>query len=77
MAVTSKEFAESKDDGDNLFPKPTDAQEGIDILIRHFLGDDWYVVDPLPASQINTVAIYQILKKTEKITLWERVKNCL
>ena len=41
----------------------TDAQEGMRILYKHFLGEDWHVVDPLCNAQVNTVAIYEILKK--------------
>lgn len=42
---------------------PTDAQYGLNILINHFLGEDWYVVMPISQEQVNTEAIYEILKK--------------
>ena len=35
----------------------------LNILIEHFLGKDWYVIDPLSPDQIYTVAIYDILEK--------------
>lgn len=59
------EFKKSlKNKGDyGLFPPPTNAQEGLRILMKHFLGNDWYVVDPLCNEQVNTVAIYEILER--------------
>lgn len=45
---------------------PTKAQEGLNILIDHFLGEDWYTVMPVGAEQVNTEAIYQILKSYPK-----------
>jgi hypothetical protein len=42
---------------------PTNAQEGLNILMKHFLGNDWYVVDPIRNDQVNSVVIYEILKK--------------
>ena len=51
------------DPEENIFPKGTDAQEALNILIEHFLGNDWYVVDPLGVSQVNSVAVVEILQK--------------
>lgn len=48
-----------------IFPSPTDAQFGLDILIKHFLGDDWYSIST-NTMQGNTEAIYDILKKYPK-----------
>lgn len=48
---------------ENCFPRGTDAQEALNILIKHFLGEDWYVVDPLSVSQVNSVAVLEILQK--------------
>lgn len=45
-----------------ICPPPTKPQVGLDILIDHFLGEDWYVALPLSVEQTNTAAIYQILK---------------
>ena len=49
-----------------LCPPPIKAEKGLDILIRHFLGDDWYVVMPLSQEQVYTEAICAILEKTQK-----------
>jgi hypothetical protein len=46
-----------------ICPPPISADKGLNILIEHFLGKDWYVIDPLGQDQIYTVAIYDILEK--------------
>lgn len=48
-----------------IFPPPTNAQFGLDVLIKHFLGDDWYSIST-SVEQGNTEAIYDILKKYPK-----------
>jgi hypothetical protein len=60
FAKSAYENAE-KDYG--ICPPPTDAKTGMKILIEHFLGKDWYVVLPVGVEQVNTEAIYEILKK--------------
>lgn len=55
------ELKKAKDD--NIFPNPTNAQEGLNILIKHFLGKDWRIDESLPNDQVNTIAIYEILYK--------------
>lgn len=39
------------------------AQEALNLLIDHFLGEDWYVVDPLEPTQVNAIAVDEILSK--------------
>lgn len=39
------------------------AQEALNILIDHFLGEDWYVVDPFEPTQVNAIAVDEILSK--------------
>lgn len=62
-----------------LCTPPTNAQVGLDILIKHFLGDDWYSVSNINNEQVNTEAIYEILskypRKHERIKKW--IKNSL
>lgn len=77
--MDAKEFLEStyneseKDYG--IFLPPTNAQEGLNILINHFLGENWYSVNPISQEQINTEAIYLILRKyPEKRTLLDYIK---
>lgn len=51
-------LTDKKDYG--IFSPATDAQVAFNELINFFLGEDWYVADPLGVEQINTVALYQI-----------------
>lgn len=46
-----------------LCPPPINAQDGLNILIEYFLGEDWFVTIPLCQEQVNTEAIYEILRK--------------
>lgn len=66
--MTAREFVKNQIDKsnwpkDDIFPPPTEAQEGLYTLIHHFLGDDWYCVNPIHTTQINTEAIAEILIK--------------
>ena len=49
-----------------LCPQPFPADKGLDVLIEHFLGKDWYVVMSMSKEQVYTEAIYEILEKTQK-----------
>ena len=49
-----------------LCPPPLNAQEGLNVLIEHFLGKGWYVTMPLNQEQVNTQAVYEILEKYSK-----------
>jgi hypothetical protein len=49
-----------------LYPAPMEAQEALDILTSYLLGDDWYVVDPMNAKQVNAIITEQILDKYSK-----------
>lgn len=70
--MEAEEFIKNVEDMDEkgseyygIFPSPADAQFGLDILIKHFLGDDWYSIST-NIMQGNTEAIYDILKKYPK-----------
>ncbi len=58
-----KMVLENSDKYYGLCPPPMKAQDGLDILIKHFLGEDWYFVLPVSQEQINTEAVYEILQK--------------
>lgn len=59
-----------------IFPPPTNAQEGLNILVQHFLGEDWYTTLSMHNEQVNTEAIYEILRKYPgKKTLKEKLIN--
>lgn len=50
-------------DKENIFPDPiSDAQFRREI-INFFLGEDWYVVNPIGQEQVNTEALYCIEEK--------------
>ena len=49
-----------------LCPPPITAERGLDILIDHFLGKDWYVRMSMNKEQVYTEAIYEILERTQK-----------
>jgi hypothetical protein len=55
-----------EDDSCGIFYPPTDAQTGLDVLINHFLGEDWYDVNPVTQKQVNTKAILEIIYRYPK-----------
>lgn len=71
------ELAHAKADRDyGLCVPPTTAQDGLNVLIKHFLGDDWYVTMPYGSGQVNTEAIYDILSQYRgKSTIGKRIQK--
>lgn len=49
-----------------LCPQPFPADKGLNALIEHFLGKDWYSTLPMSSEQVYTEAICNILDKTQK-----------
>ena len=47
---------------------PLTYEQALQQLIEHILGKDWYVVDPLGATQINAIAVEDIKSKFDKLT---------
>ena len=47
----------------NIYPECTDAQLVVNCLCDLFLGEDWYVTDPLCTGQVNTIILDNILYK--------------
>ena len=68
--MTPEDFIEDVRKEDNtdygLCPPPVKADKGMQVLIDHFLGEDWYVTLPLSTEQVYTEAIYAILEKNRK-----------
>lgn len=58
-----------------LFPAPTEAQLAVYVLIEYLLGEDWYVVDPMNSTQVNTIAVHEILMKHSRKYRKERKRN--
>ena len=53
-----------------IFFPPTPAQKALDKLIDHFLGEDWYTVNPVNTEQVNTEAVIRILEKCPNKKSW-------
>ena len=64
--MTYEEFCKSQFDGDNLFPKGIDAQEAINILWNHFLGESYYINYPASNNQANAEFVGYMLDKYRK-----------
>lgn len=62
-------------DNYGIMPPPCDAQLGLNCLIVHLLGKDWYSFSA-SNEQANTEAIYEILRRyPKKKSLWKRIKD--
>lgn len=78
--MKAKEFKKqlhlSNDVDYGMYAPPTKAQEGLNILIKHLLGEDWYVVDSIGVEQVNSEAIYMILEKyPENVSFKKKLIN--
>lgn len=56
----------NRKDKDNIFGVGISDAEFRQFIINYLLGEDWYVVDPLGRTQINEIALYEILEKYSK-----------
>src|SRR5574344_296529 len=56
----------TRKDKDNIFGVGLTDAEFREFIIDYLLGKDWYVVDPLSQTQINEIALYEILEKYSK-----------
>lgn len=84
MGKTLTEYMNDKyndrEDKDNIFGVGVTDVEFRDFIIDYLLGSDWYVVDPLGQTQINEIALYDILNKYSKRyrterKLWNKIKQ--
>ncbi len=50
----------------NIFPKGITDKEALDILKDFFLGEDFYIVNPVSPSQANVYIVDNILNKFPK-----------
>ena len=68
--MTLTEFIEerykNREDKDNMFGVGISDTEFRRFIIDYLLGEDWYVVNPLVQTQINEIALYEILEKYSK-----------
>lgn len=56
----------NREDKDNIFGVGITDSEFRQFMIDYMLGKDWYVVDPLSQTQVNEIALYEILEKYSK-----------
>lgn len=56
----------NREDKDNMFGVGVSDAEFRDFIIQYLLGEDWYVIDPLGQTQVNEIALYQILETYSK-----------
>ena len=65
MTITEymKKKYDNREDKDNMFCVGITDAEFRKFAIDYLLGEDWYVVDPLGQTQINEIALDEILTK--------------
>lgn len=53
----------NSEDKDNIFGVGVSDAEFRAFIIDYLLGEDWYVVDPIGQTQVNEIALHEILEK--------------
>ena len=67
MTKNKEEFLKIlSDDTYGLCPAPTSSALAIQVLTDYLLGEDFYVVMPMPQEQVNTEIVATILEKYSK-----------
>lgn len=61
-----KEKYDNREDKDNIFGVGITDAEFRKFAIDYLLGEDWYVVDSLGQTQVNEIALAEILSKYSK-----------
>ena len=56
----------NRKDKDNIFGVGISDTEFRRFITDYLLGENWYVTDPLGQTQINEIALYEILEKYSK-----------
>lgn len=56
----------TREDKDNMFPVPLNAQEALNFLMTYLLGPDFYIVDPISNEQSNVIIVDKILSEYSK-----------
>lgn len=70
----SEKYA-NREDKDNIYGVGMSDAEFRHFIIEYLLPEDWYVSDPIGQSQINEIAIYEILNRFSKKFRKEKVKR--
>ena len=50
-------------ESENIYPEPMTDREFVQIMLDYFLGENYYVADPLGHEQINTIIAYEIISR--------------
>ena len=70
MGMTISEYMKEKyanrKDKNNIFGVGITDAEFRKFAIDYLLGEDWYIVDPLGQTQVNEIALAEILSKYSK-----------
>lgn len=56
----------NRKDKDNIFGVGISDAEFRHFIINYLLGEGWYVADPLRQTQVNEIALHEILEKYSK-----------
>lgn len=60
------EWLDKNWDKNNMFPPSLDPQTALDFLQEYLLGEDYYIVNPMPNIQANCEVVHDILYKYSK-----------
>jgi hypothetical protein len=68
MTITEymKKKYDNREDKDNMFGVGITDAEFRKFAIDYLLGEEWYVVDTLGQTQVNEIALAEILSKYSK-----------
>jgi len=70
-----EERYEKRENKNNIYGMGMTDQEFRHWVIELILGENWYVVDPLSQSQINEIALEEIIETACKMDINELVKK--
>lgn len=56
----------TREDKDNIFGVGISDKEFIHFTIQYLLGEDWRVDDPIGVTQVNEIALLDLLRKYSK-----------
>ena len=64
--MTYTEWLNKNWDKNNMFPPCLEPQTALDFLQEYLLGEDYYIVNPMPNIQANCEVVHDILYKYSK-----------
>lgn len=70
-----KEKYDKRTDKGNIFGVGLSDAEFRAFAIDYLLGEDWYVTDPISQTQVNEIALIEILEKHSKRYKQEYKRN--